>query len=63
MQGFPNGDIGGQANFIPHPLHEIFFHKVGLEKLFICCHPADPALEVWTLKHIFLELKSISKGN
>ena len=63
MQGFPNGDIGGQANLSPPPLRAIFFHKVGLEKLFICRHPADPTLEVSTIKHIFLELKSISKGN
>ena len=56
------GGGGGHANFSPPPPpppppHHFFFRKVRLEKLFICCHPADPTLEVSTLKQFFFGVK------
>ena len=43
---------GGYAN-VQICKRSNFFHQVGQEKLFIYPHPADPTLEVPTLKQIF----------
>ena len=48
MQGFPNGNIGGQANFIgstPCLSMQPFFSQVWTWKIIslkICRHPSDP---------------------
>ena len=62
MQGFPNGDIGGQVNFWGSGVEgeegapgACLKQMFGLEKVFICCHPANPTLEVAT-HNILLDL-------